>query len=181
MFTVPDWVPLEYVELWKQPWTMAARTNPGFRRLLQKHGYLTPNFSLREARCHDPAKTPVPHNLIRKARDHAFNLERLRHKLGDRPMPVFSWYRTPAWNRHEHGASQSKHMEAIATDFTLQTVRSLPKFDYWANRVFALGGFGTYPGGARHTDSRKGRARWSTWVPTVILRIRNTFTEGELV
>jgi hypothetical protein len=58
MSTVPNFVPPEFVKLWQQPWTIAARSNPEFRRLLQVHGYLTPNFSLREARCNDAAHTP---------------------------------------------------------------------------------------------------------------------------
>jgi hypothetical protein len=36
-------------------------------------------------------------------------------------------------------------------------------FDRAADRVFANGGFGTYPSGARHTDSRGSRARWSSF------------------
>lgn len=161
-------VPPDLLEHWNKPWTSAARNNVDFRAWLRDHGYLSPHFTMKEAACKDPGRTPIPHSLVRKARDHAFNLEKLRHKLGDRPMPVNSWYRTPAWNRHVGGAGQSKHMEAIATDFSLRTVSSLPRFDYWANKVFATGGVGTYPGGARHVDSRGWRARWSSFVPGLL-------------
>jgi hypothetical protein len=163
----PDFVPPELVVHWEQPWKAAARDSVPFRALLRDHGYLSPHFTMAEAACQDAARTPVPHRLVRRARNQAFQLERLRHRLGDRPMPVLSWYRTPEWNRRVGGASQSEHMNADACDFDISVVRSLPGFDREANIVYANGGFGQYPGGNRHVDNRGWRARWTSFVIAV--------------
>ncbi len=89
-------------------------------------------------------------------------MERLRHELGDKPLPVLSWYRTPAHNTAVGGASQSRHMHADAADFTTQTVAGFgaARFDATCDKVFANGGFGRYPSGSRHGDSRGSPARW---------------------
>ena len=162
---VPDWLPEQHGKLWKFPWSADARTGRAFKKVLLEHGYLSPNFTLDEARCHDPARTAVPGNLKTNAQRQAFNLEILRHKLGDKPIAVLSWYRAPAWNSHVGGASQSRHMQADATDFDVQFVDSFGSgiFDKAADRAYSNGGFGTYPSGSRHTDSRGSRARWSSF------------------
>lgn len=130
---------------------------------LGRHGYLTPHFRKTEAACKDG--TPVPRRLLRKARRHAFNLERLRHAIGDKPVRINSWYRHPAYNKQVGGASKSRHVQADATDHTVQWVRSIKDFDRIADKVFKRGGKGSYPGGARHLDSRGIYARWTSWVP----------------
>lgn len=149
---------------WRKPWTVPTDTRKAtrFKKLLREHGYLSPHFKIAEARCHDPAGTPVPADLLPRAQRHAFNLERLRHELGDKPLSILSWYRTPAWNAAQGGASESRHMSADATDFTVQTVNSFGagRFDSACERVFDQGGFGRYPSGSRHVDSRGQRARW---------------------
>ncbi|HEY6637764.1 MAG TPA: GH25 family lysozyme [Solirubrobacterales bacterium] len=162
---LPDWLPQQHVKLWKFPWSAKARGSTAFKKILLEHGYLSPNFTLDEARCHDPARTAVPGNLKANAQRQAFNLEILRHELGDKPIAILSWYRTPAWNQHVGGASQSRHMQADATDFDVQLVDSFGAsvFDKDADKVYARGGFGTYPSGSRHTDSRGSRARWSSF------------------
>lgn len=161
----PAWLPPEYAKFWKSPWSAKARASQGFKRVLLEHGYMSPNFTVDETRCHDPARTAVPANLRANAQRQAFNLEILRHELGDKPIAILSWYRTPAWNQHVGGASQSRHMQADATDFDVQFVDSFGRgvFDRAADRVYARGGFGTYPNGSRHTDSRGSRARWSSF------------------
>jgi uncharacterized protein YcbK (DUF882 family) len=89
-------------------------------------------------------------------------LEQLRHALDDQPLPILSWYRTPAHNSAVGGASQSRHMQADAADFTVQTVEGFGsgRFDSACEKVFANGGFGRYPSGSRHGDTRGSRARW---------------------
>ncbi|MDX6632756.1 MAG: hypothetical protein QOG26_761, partial [Solirubrobacterales bacterium] len=84
---------------------------------------------------------------------------------GDVSLPILSPYRTPAYNRQIHGASQSRHMQADATDFAKALVDKLgrSRFMAAANRIFANGGVGVYPWGAVHVDSRGWRARWSSW------------------
>jgi GH25 family lysozyme M1 (1,4-beta-N-acetylmuramidase) len=159
---VPNWVPRQHWQKWLQPWGAAASSSTAFKDLCWKHGYLSPHFARKEAACHDPANTAVPPSLRARAQRQAFNLERLRHQLGDRALPILSWYRTPAWNRHVGGAVNSRHKQADATDFTAQTVRSFGArhFDSACEHVFANGGFGRYASGSRHGDSRGSRARW---------------------
>lgn len=165
----PTRLPLRYRPLWSHPWWRIARRNKGFRRWLLGHGYLSPHFKVSEAACHDG--TPVPRSdpqrgyLRHKAQHHAFNLERLRHRLGGKPLRILSWYRTPSYNAQIGGASESRHMFADATDFDVSFVNSFGPgvFDREADRVFSNGGFGQYPGGSRHTDSRGYRARWSSF------------------
>ena len=158
----PD-LPAAFYELWRRPWGDQARASAEFRAWLWEGGRLSPHFARDEARCHDPGRSAVPKTLAAASQRHAFNLERLRHRLGDRPLRVLSWYRTPAWNAHVGGASQSRHLSADATDLSREEVVRFPGFDQIADEVFSDGGFGTYPSGARHVDSRGSRARWSSF------------------
>jgi GH25 family lysozyme M1 (1,4-beta-N-acetylmuramidase) len=159
---VPAWVPKQHWRKWRRPWEPAAARSRAFRELCWSHGHLSPHFALKEAACHDPANTGVPPSLRANAQRHAFSLERLRHELGDKPLPILSWYRTPAWNAHVGGASASRHLQADATDFTSQTVSSFgtARFEAACEKVYANGGFGRYASGSRHGDSRGSRARW---------------------
>jgi hypothetical protein len=141
----------------------------GFRRWLQRHGYLTPHFTLAEAASKDG--TSIPRSMIRSARNHAFNLEQMRHATGDKSIPIISWYRSPAHNAAVGGASGSLHMRAVATDHPRSwsaTVRYGGRVgeaacDALAGRFFANGGYGDYPSGAVHFDSRGYRSRWSSF------------------
>jgi GH25 family lysozyme M1 (1,4-beta-N-acetylmuramidase) len=162
---VPRWVPRQYWELWQKPWDDAAAKSAKFRELCWKNGFVSPNFARKEAACHDDRNTGVPESLRANAQRQGFNLEKLRHALGDRPLPILSWYRTPAHNAAVGGASQSRHMQGDAADFTVQTVGGFGagKFDQTADRLYSKGGFGTYPSGSRHVDSRGTRARWSSF------------------
>lgn len=162
---VPKWIdgPVER-GYWREPWTIPTDTRKAtrFKAKLRRHGLLSPNFTIAEARCHDAARTPVPDRLLPRAQRHAANLERLRHELGDRPISFLSWYRTPAHNAAEGGASESRHLFADGTDLSRQEVERLgeERFERAAEKVFAQGGFGRYPSGSRHVDSRGSRARW---------------------
>lgn len=159
---VPSWVPKQHWAKWQRPWEPAAAGSDAFGDLCMSHGYLSPHFTRKEAACHDPANTAVPASLRANAQRQAFYLERLRHELGDKPLPVLSWYRTKAWNEHVGGATDSRHMQADASDFTVQTVQSFgaAKFDATCEKVYAKGGFGRYASGSRHGDARGTKARW---------------------
>lgn len=148
---------------WKRPWLRAARRSYKFKRLLLQHGYLSPHFTLADAKCHDG--TPVPSSLRHDAQRHAFNLERFRHQVGDHPLGVLSWFRTVAYNTRIGGASGSMHIRAIATDFTSQLINAIGRSRFFsvADRVFANGGVGTYPSGSGHLDSRGYRSRWTSF------------------
>lgn len=114
------------------------------------------------------------------ARVHARNLELLRtrlniarvgHHLHETGIAVNSWARSWEHNRQVGGAVDSQHLYFLASDITREEVQRLcpwpggeHDFDRIAGEVFAKGGFGTYPSGARHVDSRGYRARWSSWV-----------------
>ena len=159
----PKGLPTRYRWHWDHPWRFRARRHPGFRRWLDRHGYLTPHFTLREAKCKCGAA--IPDSLNRRARDHAFNLERLRHALGDKPIPIISWYRPRWYNEQIGGASKSKHIEAIATDHPKAWVDAMGRKRVLSvgDAVFRNGGMGIYPWGALHFDTRGVRARWSSF------------------
>ena len=130
---------------------------------------------------HNSWYTKVPLLMRRAVIRHARNLERLRtrinaerkaHGLPPTGITILSWIRSPAKNRSVGGASKSRHMSGDATDIAREEVNRLcpwpngrRDFDRIANQVFAKGGFGTYPGGNRHVDSRGFFARWTSWTP----------------
>ena len=98
------------------------------------------------------------------------NAERKKHGLKPTGMNVLSWYRPEWYNKRIGGARFSRHIKADATDISLQEIMRLCPwrtgkldFDRICNEVFKTDGFGQYPGGSRHVDSRGWRARWSTW------------------
>ena len=100
------------------------------------------------------------------------NLARGRHKLKPTGISVLSWARSYEHNLAVGGAGNSQHLYFDACDISLQEIQRLcpwngghNDFDKIANNIFHSGGFGTYPGGNRHVDSRGYRARWSTWTP----------------
>jgi hypothetical protein len=158
-------VPKKYRYQWEHPWTRRAKYGPRFRMWLARNGRLSPHFTYAEAACKDG--TQIPKRLRTGARNHAFNLERFRHELGDQTLTPLSWYRHPAYNRKVGGASQSQHLTGRATDFSRETVERVGR-DRWnraAEKVFKNGGVGSYPAGSAHLDSRGFRARWSSFRP----------------
>ena len=159
----PDNLPKKFHNKWASPWKPWARNSPSFRKWLDAHGYITPNFRWSEAKCKDG--TAVPQSLKRNAIRHAWNLERFRHRLGDRSLSIMSWYRHPDYNRRIGGASQSRHMQADATDYGRESVNAIGRARFFreANVVFKNGGVGDYPAGSAHTDSRGWRARWRSF------------------
>jgi hypothetical protein len=149
---VPNWLPDRHVDRWRKPWTSSARGNANFRALLWSRGYLSPHFTRAEAMSKDG--TPIPGSLQKNAQDHAFALEQVRHRLGDRPMRFLSWYRSPAHNEYVGGAPKSRHLYADATDWSdAERIRlGSAAFDAAMKTVFADGGIGTYQGHVRHVD-----------------------------
>ncbi len=164
MSDVPNSCPPRYRRFWRKPWLRRASWSRGFRRYLESQGNLTPNFSKAEAKCKDG--TPVPSNLNKAARGHAFHLERVRHATGDRAIPITSWFRTRRHNTAVGGASRSQHMNAIATDHPKSWVDSHGGQQHLKSIGVRAGcdGIGTYPGGAMHFDSRGGApVFWSSF------------------
>jgi uncharacterized protein YcbK (DUF882 family) len=120
-----------------------------------------------------------PFNPRKNAKRHARALERLRarlnqarkrHGLEETGIRINSWARSWKHNAEVGGAINSQHLYFLATDITKEEVRRLTpwdngaSFDRIASEVFGDGGFGQYPAGARHVDSRGWKARWSSWV-----------------
>ena len=128
-----------------------------------------------------PFRLPNGHTVSPRsnAKRHARNLESLRSRINQaraaRGLPatgisVLSWARSWEHNKEVGGAGNSQHLYFLATDITKEEVRRLTPwdtgaFDRIANAVFANGGFGQYPGGNRHVDSRGYRARWTSFTP----------------
>lgn len=153
---------------------------------------LTPHFTLSEALHNSGFRSPpgqVSFDGVYLTRDqyvanlqrHAHNLETLRaqvnalrghHHLPPTGINFVSWVRSPGHNHEVGGALLSRHQYWDATDISLEEIQRLcpwphghSDFDHLCDLVFAHGGFGTYPGGNRHVDSRGYRARWSDWTP----------------
>jgi hypothetical protein len=163
MSRYPGGLPRRYRRLWRKPWARRGRFSPRYRHWLDRHGYITPHFRWSEAACKDG--THVPPSLRRNAIRHGWNLERFRHRLGDRPLRIISWYRHPAYNRKIGGASKSRHMSADATDYPREFVNAVGRNRFFreADVVFRNGGVGNYPAGSAHTDSRGWRSRWRSF------------------
>lgn len=153
----------------------------------------SPNFSWGEVVGHGQSGYPkIPLGPIKmpngkwafprsSARTHAANLEKLRAKINERRLRhglkptgihILSWARSYEHNLAVGGAADSQHLYFKACDISLQEIdRLMPwgggraEFDAIANVIFSQGGFGQYPGGNRHVDSRGYRARWTSWVP----------------
>lgn len=161
---VPKWITNpKHREYWKKPWLHEAGQSRSFKRLLWKHGRVSPNFTRAEWNCHDGTK--VPWRLKGRAQRHGFHLEKFRHALGDVSLPILSGYRDPQYNAQIGGASQSRHMSGDATDFSKSVVDEVghARFFHVADVMFPTGGVGEYPGGSAHLDSRGYRARWTSF------------------
>jgi uncharacterized protein YcbK (DUF882 family) len=98
------------------------------------------------------------------------NKARVNHKLKPTGINTLSWWRPQWYNFQIGGAAQSQHIYARATDISEQEIHRLmpwdggkKQFDQLCERIFKTGGFGTYPGGSRHVDTRGFRSRWSTF------------------
>jgi hypothetical protein len=163
-FPAPNLSPRHrFRHMWRNPHGRLARRSPAFKRFCWKHGYVSPNFTRREWASKDG--TPVPDSLRKNAQRQAFKCERLRHLLGGKAIGALSYYRSPAHNKAVGGASQSRHMNADACDWSVATINRFGRDRFMAavNRVWANNGIGVYPGGSVHTDARPYRARWSSW------------------
>lgn len=160
----PKGLPEKYRKYWDRPWSAFAARNKGFREWLDNAGLLTPHFTKAEAACKD-GTTVDQGGVNRAARDHAFSMEKLRHALGDVPIPTLSWFRTWAWNRHVGGASNSQHPRGTASDHASEWIASVgrQKVQRLAEAIWRNGGVGTYPAGSMHFDDRGVRARWSSF------------------
>jgi lysozyme len=98
------------------------------------------------------------------------NKMRAKHSLRATGINVLSWYRPRWYNVQIGGATNSRHIQGDACDIALEEIKRLcpwdggrADFDRLCDRLFASGGFGQYPMGSRHVDSRGNRARWTSF------------------
>lgn len=157
---LPNWLPTKYADQWRKPWTVGLSSEATFKSLIWEHGFLSPNFSRRAAASGDGQA--IPSSLRGNAQYHAFSLERVRHRLGDRAMNPLSWYRSPAHNAKVGGATASQHLQGNATDWSDSERQRLGSsaFNAAMQSQFAGGGIGTYQGNVRHGDNGAQR-RWT--------------------
>ncbi len=106
-----------------------------------------------------PLTLAIEHNIINTA----INLEKIRHLLGDRPLIITSWYRTPSVNNNTHDAvKNSLHLTGLAIDF--KSLQLTPLQIYQILDPIHPGGLGLYSTFC-HLDYRnwlgKPQARWS--------------------
>jgi len=138
-----------------------------------KRGAIGPSwrFTWDEVACNDGVG--IPTRYLDEAVRQGKALNKLRRVIAkhygvhtkDVYIRVNSWYRTPAYNEHVGGKSNSRHLVGDATDITV-TVRTVgflePKtVARLATAVpeFENGGIGVYPM-FTHLDSRGYKARW---------------------
>lgn len=87
---------------------------------------LSEHFNVKEAVTSETAKrkgiTNEPNETVLVAMKRtAVGMERVRALLGNRPILIDSWYRSPALNLAVHGSTNSQHMKGEAVDFTCPT------------------------------------------------------------
>lgn len=105
------------------------------------------HLSWKEMACNDG--TPYPRIYINDGR--VFKLaqafEDIRSLCGDKPIKVFSAYRTPEWNRKVGGAPRSQHVQGRALDLkppeglTVKQFYDLIKANH---KEFGINGIGFY-------------------------------------
>lgn len=123
-------------------------------------GNRSKNFSNSEYRCKCRQRAPhlppckevlVPDELVavdQDLRDH-FNAT----------VTIHSGHRCAPYNAYVHGATASKHIEAIASDVTVDGVSPNRVQEYLLEKYpdrYGIGRYNTFT----HIDVRKGKARW---------------------
>ena len=89
-------------------------------------GRIVPNFSLKEM-TNTVAKDEIKLVLSPLVVEHAQMMQELRDWYG-KPLEVSSWYRTPRFNRLVAGASNSAHLDGLATDINNIPQSLFPSF-----------------------------------------------------
>jgi len=81
---------------------------------------LSEHFTLKEAivTTHNEVDNTLPESLYDRAAHTARCMEAVRAILGNKPIYISSWYRSPGVNRAVGGAFNSQHLRAEAVDFT---------------------------------------------------------------
>jgi uncharacterized protein YcbK (DUF882 family) len=147
---------------------------------MKQHPYAkgpSPNFTWHEVNPHgfSGLGPKLRFNAITQARKlevlrAKINKRRAEHGLDQTGIRTLSWWRPDWYNRQIHGAKYSQHIKARATDISLQEIHRLmpwgggpAEFDALCSTIWAKGGFGQYPAGDRHVDTRGYMARWTSF------------------
>ena len=93
---------------------------------------ITPNIKIKELACHDGTDL-IKEDLV------VVCLAQYVRDVFNKPIIITSAYRTPYWNAHEGGTSESKHLISCALDVRMngiqpQTIGNLV-YSYGLNRV----------------------------------------------
>jgi uncharacterized protein YcbK (DUF882 family) len=121
---------------------------------------LTKNFNVQEFDCKDG--TPVPVGFYDNLQLLAENLQVLRNFIGE-PIHITSGFRTTTYNKKVGGKVASKHLIALAGDFTTKNYSPKQLFTIITKLIkegkMKEGGLHAYPG-FLHYDPRGTKARW---------------------
>jgi hypothetical protein len=167
----------------QHPNTHVSRNSKILRAHLDRHGYVTPNFTWREMG--DTGGAPVPPALRPNTIRHCWSLEHFAHMLAAHakhghpahghkriPISVDGPYRTESHNRAIGGAPLSQHVQADASDHFVAQVNlwehltGLTKMEIVEIAYTVFPGVGNETSGTLHLDSRPGRPgefRFVTW------------------
>ena len=154
---VPAWCDTpEMRAYWRRPWTvpLSGLKARRFKRRCWEHGYLSPHIT--RAECASRG-TPVPRILRRPCQRLCFHMERVRHRMGDRPLAPLNVYRTRSHNADVGGVTLSRHLIAGAWD------PSTPLDPDICEAVFRKGAIGYQSPSdntVRHVDARRGPVRY---------------------
>lgn len=116
------------------------------------------HFTWAEA-THNGSRVPATVEVVANIRRIAAALREVRHRLGDEPLRVTSWYRPPQVNRMVGGSPNSRHIQGDAVDFAhprLSPREVYERLNAWWNDRGGL----AYGAGFVHIDARGYQARW---------------------
>ena len=116
-------------------------------------GMVSPHFALSEFACnHCGTVIAPPPKLVEW-------LEEIRAFFDNRPIEITSGTRCPAHNLAVDGASESLHLEGVASDIKVEGVSPEAVFNFVDTLVGDEGGAAEYETFV-HLDARGYRARW---------------------
>ena len=117
----------------------------------------TAHFKMSEFKCRDGTAVPLKYwsNLQRLMEI----LEKIRAACGNRPVIIYSGYRTQSYNQKVGGAKASRHLVADAADIAVAGLSPYKVYSIADGIVGSRGGVGRYKT-FTHIDCRGYKARW---------------------